>query len=251
MTRRRSNKSFFDPTFDASWPRTWALITPNSGTTFKSGGSGSVTTTATGGAVSHIAATTTNGYLGQINTTSAGNFQFTNLLMFRGAAGQGYGGFEMYTQVIFPDASYDNTGAATGSRIWGLCLASNATNAFTSARGGTQDLVGFSREHVNGSNTDTNWQFVTCDGTTTTVADTGVAFTVGKLYEMTINCRQGGTVINWAITNLTDGGTVNGSATATLPRTTIGMTGTVGVQSVDAVTRSFRFRRAYLASDVG
>lgn len=236
---------------EAMWTRSWCFITTNQTTSVRTAGTGGAATTT--GTVAAQAVNAARGYQTQITATSGtnGQVQTVNIGMFRGATTDVYGGFEANSKCIFTDASYNNTGAATGSRIWGLCLASNATNIYGSDRGGTQDLVGFNREHVNGANTDTNWQFVTCNNTTTTAADTGMAFAVSKLYAFYIFCALGDSTIYWQIDNLTDGTTASGSTSTTLPRTTTSLTSTLGINTVDAVSRTIRFNHLFVAADKG
>lgn len=172
-----------------------------------------------------------------------------------GATTDLFGGFKAHaTGVRYADASYDSTGVTTGSRLWPLAMYAGTSAALYGAdRGsGTVDAVGFVRAHVNGGAADTNWQFVTCDATTTTTADTGVLFTPTSVYDFAIWCACGSATVVWEIVNQTTGTAARGTATLTLPRTTAAL-GIVssGLTTIDAVTRAHAFSRLFVVADHG
>jgi hypothetical protein len=121
-------------------------------------------------------------------------------------------GFYGSLRVGYPNASYDNTGASTGSRIWGLCASSNQSHP-TGPRGvvsGARRAFGFNREHVNGDNLDINWQVVSNHSNPVTVVDTGIPFVAGKIYDQFLYRAAGDTNLYWRIDNYTDNTTNNG-----------------------------------------
>ena len=237
------------------WARSWIHVATQSSVSIRTTGTGSVPSTA--GTYSTVNAATTLGPITNIVSSAGAGanaylYNTNPLVVFRGAGTDVYAGFFMYCRARFPDASYNNTGASTGTRIW--VLGSYGTSVGTlmgTARGGTQDICGFNREHVNGANTDTNWKFVTGDNTASTVGDTGMAFTTGDLMDFWVWCPAGSGEIFWQIDNVTLGTTVAGSATGNLPRTTIGLSTITGVQTVDAVARNLQFRHFFIESDKG
>jgi hypothetical protein len=81
-----------------------------------------------------------------------------------------------------------------------------SSSPITTRRLSTMHGAVFNREHENGQNTDTNWQFVVNDGgATATTTNTGIAFTVGNEYEMWITMTAGATSIGWEIHDITAG----------------------------------------------
>lgn len=239
----------------APWMRFWHLLTPQSGTSLRSSGFGSAFSAT--GTVSHPGGNKAYGYPANIVSSGLANGQACvtggNPSFFRGAAGDPFGGFFMHSRCRFPDASYDNTGAATGSRIWALAgYNSSSTTLLQTARGGAQVLIGFNRENVNGSNTDTNWQFVTNDNVTgPTVTDTTIPFTVTNLYDFFIWGPEGGTAIYWEIRDVTAGTVARGTASTTLPTSVQSLIPISGLLSVDAVARNYQFTRLFVEADQG
>lgn len=244
------------PAGDAPWARTWVMVTPNAGTSPRTQGTTQAALTATG-TVSHpTPGTTTTGIYTNVVTAASTNVQAsirtTGPSVFRGASSDVYAGFEFRSRVRFPDASYDNTGASTGSRLWGLALfGTGPSTLFGADRGGTQDLIGFCRINVNGGATDTNWQLVTCDNTTTTTTNTALPFVVGNVYQFALWCPAGATSIEWRVENISAGTNASGAIATTLPRTTTALDSVVGLLTVDAVARNVNIHRIFLATDKG
>lgn len=240
------------PVGDALWSRVWWMVTPVSGTSLRTSGSGSAAST--NGTVSTSAASATLPRRFSLQSAASAaaraDVNFADNF-FRGTAGDVNGGFEIHTEGRFPDTSYDNTGASTGTRCWGAAMSPTSATLFGADRGGTQDLVGFVRSHVNGGATDTNWQFVTCDNTTTNTTDTAMPFAISNLYTFHIWCACGSSTIFWRIDNLTAGTTQSGSTATNLPRATTGINFAMGVSTVDATARAIHVVRALVASDVG
>lgn len=244
------------PIADATWARTWVLVTPNAGTAPRTQGTTSTAVSAVG-TVSHpTPGTTASGIYTNIVSAASTNVQAslrtTGPSLFRGASSDAYAGFEVRSRVRYPDASYNSAGASTGSRLWALGLfGTGPSTMFGADRGGTQDLIGFVRAHVNGGATDTNWQLVSCDNTTTTTTDTGLPFVVGDVYQFALWCPAGGTAIEWRAQNITAATSASGQATANLPRTTSALDCAVGLLTVDATARNVNIHRIFLSTDKG
>lgn len=237
---------------DAQWARNWWMVTPVSGGSVRTSGTGPAAATSGTIATSGTSSTFPYRFSLQSAASTAARADVNQAMnFFRGTAGDISGGFEMHSVGRLPDASYDNTGASTGTRIWGGALSAASATLFGADRGGTQDLVGFVRAHVNGGATDTNWQFVTCDNTTTNTIDTGMAFAVSNLYAFHFWCATGSSTIFWRIDNLTTATTQNGSTSTNLPRATGGINFAMGVSTVDATARAIHIVRAFVASDAG
>lgn len=168
---------------------------------------------------------------------------------FRGASTDLYAGFYYYACLNFPDASYNNTGASTGTRIF-VGLSSN--NPITNDLGKSQHCAMFNRGHVNGSETHTNWQFITNNNSATgNVIDTSMAFAVSKVYEFRIWCPAGATTIYWQIDNLTDATVQSGSTGTQLPGATTGIAQIAQLRTVDAVARNMQMICTYIETDRG
>lgn len=223
-----------------------AMINPNTTTTVTSIGFALTTV----GTISHPTVTELYGFMA--NFITAGTALATagtgsSLLIFlRGTSGGG--GFFNSQRLAFPDASYDETGATTGSRIF-VGLTNQTMAVSVGADNPAGHYAGFQRLSVNGGGIDTNWQFVTKDGTTLNRIDTGVPFVVGKIYDFYIFCAPSGNVINWRIDNLTDGVTAEGSTSSNLPDASTLMRVGFQVQSVNAVARNVRMQRVYIEAD--
>lgn len=225
------------------------LIDTQNTTAFNTMGNG-VTTV---GTISHPAKTEARGFMGNVAITTpaasatcgTGN---RDVLWCRGSSGLSNGFFFM-GRVLFPDASYDQTGATTGSRIFvGLTAATMAT--VVAADTASTNTCGFSRRHTDTGAQDTNWQFLTRAGGSPTLADTGMPFVVDHVYDMYIYCKPLGTTVYWRIDDLTAGTSVEGNTSSTLPIATTLMRGGVQVWSADAVVRNCRLSRIYTESDV-
>ena len=154
-------------------------------------------------------------------------------------------GYAFFARNYFNDASYNNTGAGTGSRIFCGMTDQSATNMTNTDTPGGAGVLGFFRRHVNGGATDTNWQFI---GKSTGVyQDTGVAFAVGKIYEFWIVVTPGGSTANWMIINVTDGTYTSGTYSSTMPTAgTFSSAYGALVGSVNAVARSVDFSACYV-----
>jgi hypothetical protein len=229
---------------------TIALIGPNTGvslTTF-------ATATATVGTVSHPAKTEAYGYMSNFATaaTASATTGTGNSVgqWHRGTIAGGANGFFLYERLAWPDASYNQSGLTTGSRIFvGLTLNSLST----SVNGDTPlgDIAGFERRHTDTGAQDTNWQFQTRDNLLTNTVDTGMFFAPGKVYDFYIYCRphpDNGTIF-WRIDNITDGTTFEGSTSNNLPRGDSVLRAGFQLFTVNAVVRNVRMNRIYCEAD--
>ena len=96
------------------------------------------------------------------------------------------------------------------------------------------------------SASDTNWKFITTDGSSSTVVDTGVAVAAGA-WEMYIANLDGGTTYRWAIRAV--GGTwTTGTVTTTLPGTGVDQRWQHNGIAVAASAKKTGFHRYTLAS---
>lgn len=177
-------------------------------------------------------------------TCGTGN---ANLNFVRGSV-SGANGFFFNARLAFPDASYNETGASTGSRIFvGMTDQTMATSVGSNNPAGNR--FGFSRLHVNASTTDTNWQITSRDGATEFRVDTGCQFDVQKVYDFYFFCAPQGSEISWRIDNVTDNTSFEGSVTSNLPLNTQIMRAGFQLQTVNATSRNIRMQRVYIESD--
>jgi hypothetical protein len=214
-------------------------IRPNTTTTLSSVG-GALTSVVT---ISHPAPTVTYGWMANFATAaSAGATSGTGAAVnnfARGSSSADAAGFFYKCRFAVPDASYNETGASTGSRLF-VGLTSGTMASMVTADTPTGDYCGFHRVNVNGGLTHSNWQFRTRDNVTTNGADTGMAFTPQNVYVAYIYCMAGDSTIYWRIDNITAGTTAAGSTGSNLPRTTTYMRPGLQVGTVNAVARNLR-----------
>jgi hypothetical protein len=219
--------------------RSWneVIFTPNTGGAVgvlgdSSIGVGTITTPTVSTTVPRCINFATDGLAGSNCGTS------NNSRCYHRGSGQPWQGFRQDSFLNFPDASYNNTGASTGSRIF-VGLTDQTMTTMVDSDTPTGHYAGFFRCHVNGGLTHTNWQFATRDGTTITLQDTGVPFAAASIFEFHILCNGAASTISWAIRNVTTGAiyTRNNQA-LTLPGATTFMRGGFCVDSVDAVVRN-------------
>jgi len=157
-------------------------------------------------------------------------------------------GFDVRYTVRFNDASYNNTGASTGSRIAvGLSSAGSIATVLASDSL-ANSFVGFVRRHVNGGATDTNWTLLCRGASGPTTFDTGVPFIATKWYTLRFWMAPGATTVGWEIKNHTDGTTTSGVWTpgSNLPTASTMLGMFTGVFTVDAVARSTDVNHASL-----
>jgi len=209
--------------------------------------------TAIVGTVSHPVQTELFGYFSNVITAASANAtcgpNSTNSTYMRGTLANGANGFFYKARLLFPDATYDTTGAATGSRIF-AGLTSNTLAAMVNASAlPASDIVGFSRNSETAFRIETNWQFVTKDTTTLTITDTGVPFLPSKVYDVYFYCPPMWNQIFWRIENVTDGVSNEGVVTDTLPVGATLMRAGVQLGTVNALARNIRIQHIYVESD--
>ena len=225
-----------------------AIISTNATTTVSTLGNSATSV----GTLSHPAATEDYGYM--TNFVSAGTALatagtgFRDTLFMRGVTAGKANGFFFNARTLFPDASYDQTGASTGSRICiGMTNQALATAVATDTS--TGHCILFMRCHTDTGRQDSNWQLVTRDGTNVNVIDTGMPFSATKIFDAYLFCPPASSIVNWRIDNITDGTTAEGTVSANLPGVTTLLRGGFQVQSVDAIARNCRMQRVYCESD--
>lgn len=153
------------------------------------------------------------------------------------------GGFFFVARLWYPDANY-GTGA-TGSRHF-VGLTDQTMAVAVSADNPAGNRLGFT---LSTNLSETNWMFTSKNGTTETRVSTGMAFTVGKLYDFFIYARPGGTTVYWRIDNITDGTTFESSATTNLPGTAVYMRGGFQLATLTTVARNVRMKKIYIETD--
>lgn len=166
----------------------------------------------------------------------------------RGSVPGGANGFFISQRLAFPDATYNQTAAATGSRIFvGATEGTLATSVTADNPAG--NFCGFMRRHVAGAAQDTNWQFGTKNGSQLNLIDTGMVFAPQSVYDFYIFCPPMGTKITWRIDNLTSGTSYEGETSLYLPTDTVWMRAGFQVGNVNALSRNVRMQRVYIESD--
>lgn len=227
----------------ALFDKTFFVMTPNATTTALYQGSagtsaGTLTTNAPATVGSTVFPICTNFATGTTANTVAG-LRMTNNA-FRHS---NLGGFFCAATAGLPDANYNESGATTGSRIF---VGMSDQTSMVGADNPSGHYAGFMRNHVNGGYQHTNWRFATRNGTTQTLVDTGLPFVAQNLYAFYIYSERGVSgSIEWTIKNLTSGAEASGTATATLPSTTVNLGPVAQLINVNAVSRSLRVAKVY------
>lgn len=116
----------------------------------------------------------------------------------------------------------------TSIRSW-VGLFSGDPMAQTSPSAGAISAMGF---RFSTSIPDTNWQCVTSDGTTTTVVDSGVAYSASTTYLLTVDTSDNNTTVKFAI----NGVTVHSTST-TIPANTTALMPYVQSRTLTAAAR--------------
>jgi hypothetical protein len=219
--------------------RSQVIIRPNTTTSVSSVGN-SVTSV---GTLSHPTPDNTYGRMTNFASAATGNVTCgtgNNATIWRrGASSSSIAGFFMICRLGFPDASYDESGASTGKRIF-LGLTSNTLAGMANTDAPTGHWCGFWRVNVNGGLTHTNWRFGSRDNVTTTSDDTGLVFTPQNIYQFAIYCPPGSGDIFWRIDNINAGTTAEGTKSTNLPGTTTNMRAGFQVGQVAAVAANVR-----------
>jgi hypothetical protein len=204
------------------------------------------------GSVTHPAVSEAYGYCTNISSTTAntaGGISDTNVRWYTGSVLNGANGFFFGTRIGFPDASYNSTGASTGSRIF-AGFTDQTLLATLQSDNAAGNRCGFSRCHVNAALTDTNFFFTTKNGTTETRVDTGMVFTPQCIYDFWIFVPPyPASTLYWKIDNLTLGTSFEGSTTDTLPLGNVALRSGTGVLTVQTFVRNIRINRLYVESD--
>jgi hypothetical protein len=225
-----------------------AIIGP--GTTTSLTNLGCALTTA--GTVSHPTVVEAYGTVANINTAATTNATagtgVTNPVYLRGSIANGASGFFFCARLAFPDASYNQTAVTTGTRIF-VGLTNQALTVNVGSDNPAGHYCGFFRRHVNAAAQDTNWQFATKDGTTLSLADTGLVFTAGKVYDFYIFCAPVGNTIYWRVDNINDNTTTEGSTSNTLPGNTQLMRAGYQLSTINAIARNTMMQRIYIETD--
>lgn len=180
--------------------------------------------------------------------TAAGSSNASTSFL-RGSVAGGSNGFWFHSRVALQDASYNQTGAATGSRAF-VGLSSSTGSQVTGVDDYDTNRCGFVRLHTDTGRQDTNWRF-SCRalGGSETLVDTGVVLTIGKAYDFVISCDPVGAIIYWEIWDwLTGDLLASGNVNTNLPVATTPMRGIVYLTSVDAVVRSISFHHYHIES---
>lgn len=157
-------------------------------------------------------------------------------------------GLYYFDVVYYPDASYNEAGASTGTRISSGMVSTGTSNWFTSDDPAGSRIC-FVRRHTNGGAQDTNWKLSVKDGTTENLIDTGMAFVAQNIYVRTFGISAGGTTLTWKIWNVTAGGAAaSGTTTSNLPAGTTALYAGDWIYSVNSTTRRLQFLVHYAES---
>jgi hypothetical protein len=223
------------------------LVSPNQTTSVMAIGNAVVSV----GTLSHPAPSAALGWMTNFLTAAtAGATAGTGNrdLIWRRGNGTGVGGFFFVARLALPDASYNESGAGTGSRLF-VGLTNQTLAASVAADNPAGHFCGFLRRSVNGGAIDANWQFALKDNTTLALHNTALPFAPGVPVDFCIFCPPHGTTIHWAVADLLSGQSDEGSADANLPGATTLMRAGFQLATVNNVARNIRMQRLYGESD--
>lgn len=164
-----------------------------------------------------------------------------NVSWFYRGSTNGENGFLISGGFILPDASYDESGASTGSRIFVGLTNIGSVAAAVNVDNPIGARIGFSRIHVNGSLTNTNWYVSERDSTTETRTDTGLSFSAQAVYRYWIKCNPQGTEITLQIAKNVSGTTTFSNvitANTNIPPTTQALKPVTALYTINAVART-------------
>jgi hypothetical protein len=163
----------------------------------------------------------------------------------RGSVAGGANGFFMNIRGALQDASYGS--GATGARIFvGMTDQTLATSVASQNPSGNR--VGFSFDTGRG---DTDWMVTTRDGSTETLADSGMVFSGAKAYDwyLYVPPYPSNATIYWRIDNMSDNTSVEGSTGTTLPAGSTALRTNLAIRNLSAVSRTISYQRIYVESD--
>jgi hypothetical protein len=193
------------------------------------------------GTLSHPTVVTGIGYM--TNFASAASLNATAGTGNNAAAFLASDGFYCAQRVYLPDASYNESGATTGARLFaGLTSGSLAASVASDNPAG--DFAGFVRFHTNAGLQQTNWHFATKDNATLNLIDTGMVFNPMHVYDIFIHGAPGG-AITWQIDDVTASTTATGATSTNLPTPTTLLRPGCQVMTVNATARNIRMQRIY------
>jgi hypothetical protein len=202
------------------------------------------------GTVSHPAPGQTTAYMANFasaaSTNAAAGTSSGTPSYFRGNVA-GANGYFYYARGYLSNTLDKYADVSTGSRVFFGMTDQTLANAVASDDP-SGNRSGFSM--VPSRDTSAfNWQFVTKDGSTEHVTDTGVTLEVDKIYDFYIYVPKQGTTIYWEIQNLTDSTSASGTATNNLPIGFVAMRVAAGVGTLEAAVYEVRVQKLYVESD--
>lgn len=203
------------------------------------------------GTIFHPAVNTTIGRLTNFGSAASTNATAgtseTTAARLRGNNTGPFQGFLMHDILGLLDASYNESGASTGTRIF-AGFTDSALATLIGSDAPTGNHAGFFRCSVNGGLTHSTWQFMTNDNSTPNYQDTGLTFSASALYEMMIYCAGNATEIFWAIRNITAGTAwVYGSTTLKLPSALAILRSGFQLITINATARNIQMASHYAA----
>lgn len=249
MLRQQGPSGLVTPLQPSFFQNNITLINTNVTTTLTSIGN----TVTSVGTISHPVITEAWGLMANIMsaatalaTAGTGN---TTLLWVRGSVAGGANGFFYNARLGFPDASYDQAGVGTGSRIFaGFTDQTMATTVIADVPFG--NYCGFIRRSVNGGAIDPNWMFETRNGIGgVSIIDTTFPFYAQEVYDFYIFSAPQGSKISWRIDNVTRNTSQSGETATMLPINSTYMRAGFQLGTVNAVSRNIRMQRVYVESD--
>lgn len=226
-------------------PHGLLLVSPNTGTTLDTLGA-AVTTV---GTIAHPTATTTLGYRATLaNAAATANtgaaIASTNAQWTRGDQVNIFCGLFYHCRFGLNDASYANTGASTGTRMFfGFSDQTEATMRAADNPAGNR--VGLQYCNVNAARVQTTFNYNNKDGTTETLTDTLVTLTQNSVYDFYMFMKPNGGVIYYQLDNLTANTSLMTQIIASLPTNTVMMRPMFIIQTINAVVRTLAFYRMY------
>lgn len=230
------------------------VIWPGTSTTPEKAGAPFVST----GTISHPTPTTAHGFhiamATAASTNATASLASTDVRWAVGDVVNPWNGLFSITRACFPDASYANSGASTGSRIF-LGFTDQSAATMLGSDTPTGHRFGFQFCNVNAGKVQTTFQLNRRDGSAESLTNTTIGITQNKWYDFVLHIQPNYSSFTSMYAQIRDAalGTVlydSGPVTTNGPGATTFMRHMFGIQTINAVARNIKMRRMVVETPV-
>jgi hypothetical protein len=154
-----------------------------------------------------------------------------------------WNGLHLFARIVLPDASYANSGATTGTRIF-VGVTDQAYTVICNSDDPAGHRAGFFYRNVNGGTTNTTWRREEKDGATRAEDDTGITVTQNHVYDMYVYLRRNIAYVGFQLDDLTNGTSMVSQIDGrNAPGVTTLMRPMICIQTINAVARNIEIAR--------